>query len=446
MTLSGKRILLGVTGSISAYKSALLVRLLIKAGAEVQVVMTESAKEFITPLTLATLSKRPTLSSFVKDTTGSHGDGSWNNHVELGLWADGIVIAPASAHTLARCAHGFCDDLLSAVYLSAKCPVFFAPAMDLDMYRHPTTVENLRRLSAYGNRIIQAEHGELASGLVGEGRLAEPETIVQVLEAFWTESMGLGAWGSGRRAEGADAVDSLPFTPSPLPPHPSPLAGKRVLITAGPTQEPIDPVRYISNHSTGKMGYAIAGAFAEMGADVTLVSGPTSLALPYPSIQRIAVRSAREMFEAAQQAFSKADIVVLSAAVADYTPTHPENQKIKKKEDIFALELTKTVDIAATLGKQKQAGQLLMGFALETNNEYENALKKLHAKNLDWIVLNSLRDQGAGFGHDTNKITVIDKDEQSYEFALKSKDEVARDLVNLVLEKLTAYPSSTSIV
>ncbi|WP_020600057.1 bifunctional phosphopantothenoylcysteine decarboxylase/phosphopantothenate--cysteine ligase CoaBC [Spirosoma panaciterrae] len=413
MSVAGKRILLGVTGSISAYKSALLTRLLIKAGADVQVVMTESAKSFITPLTLATLSKRSVLSSFVHSASGQSGDGNWNNHVELGLWADAIVIAPASARTLARCATGLCDDLLSAVYLSARCPVFFAPAMDVDMYHHPTTVENLHRLESFGNRIIHAEHGELASGLVGEGRLAEPETILHTLDAFWRET-------------------------SPASPQPDTLQGRKVLVTAGPTQEPIDPVRYISNHSTGKMGYAIAKAFAMAGAEVTLISGPTALAVPTATIQRIPVRSAQEMYEATQAVFSNADIVVLSAAVADYTPAHPADKKIKKKESTFSIELTKTIDIAATLGNQKQTGQLIMGFALETDNELENAIKKLHAKNLDWIVLNSLRDSGAGFGHDTNKITVIDKDNQTYEFALKSKDEVAQDLVGLVVDKLNS--------
>lgn len=400
--MNGKRILLGVSGSISAYKAALLVRLLVKAGAEVQVVMTESAKTFITPLTLATLSKRPVLSTFINDDTGS-----WNNHVELGLWADAVVIAPATAHTLARCAHGFADDLLSAVYLSARCPVFFAPAMDLDMYQHPSMLTNLRLLESYGNHIIRAEHGELASGLVGEGRLAEPEHIVEILSTFF------------------DKVE-----------QPILLAGRNVLITAGPTQEAIDPVRYISNHSTGKMGYAIAKAFASAGANVTLVSGPTALQIPHPSIRRIKVRSAQEMFEATQDEFDKASVVVLSAAVADYTPVHVADQKIKKSEREFSLALTKTIDIAATLGARKKTGQYMMGFALETNDERSNALKKLHAKNLDWIVLNSLRDEGAGFGHDTNKITVIDKNEQTSEFALKTKDEVAQDLLYLVAQKL----------
>ena len=418
MSVAGKKIILGVTGSISAYKSALLIRLLVKAGAEVQVIMTESAKAFITPLTLATLSKRPVLSTFIADSTGS-----WNNHVELGLWADALVIAPASARTLARCATGLCDDLLAAVYLSARCPVFFAPAMDVDMYHHPTTVENLGRLQSFGNQIIRAEHGELASGLVGEGRLAEPETIVQVLDAFWSENQDMGTKEQEIRNKRI-------------------FSGKQVVITAGPTQEPIDPVRYISNHSTGKMGYAIANAFAKAGADVTLVSGPTALSLPDPSIRRIDVRSAQEMFDATKSVFSMADVVVLNAAVADYTPAHPADQKIKKKESVFSLELIKTTDIAATLGSKKRPEQLLMGFALETNNERENALKKLHQKNLDWIVLNSLRDAGAGFGHDTNKITVMDKDEQTYEFALKSKEEVAQDLVNLIANTLESQRST----
>ncbi|KAB7727947.1 bifunctional phosphopantothenoylcysteine decarboxylase/phosphopantothenate--cysteine ligase CoaBC [Rudanella paleaurantiibacter] len=398
--LHAKRILLGITGSIAAYKAALLVRLLVKAGAEVQVIMTEAAGEFITPLTLSTLSKRPVLSSFV----GNPAEGTWNNHVELGLWADALVIAPASAHTLARCAFGLCNDLLSAVYLSAKCPVFFAPAMDLDMYRHPSTLHNIDRLASYGNHIIRAEHGELASGLVGEGRLAEPETIVEQLTHFFNQ-------------RGA-------------------LVGRRVLITAGPTQEPIDPVRYISNHSTGKMGYAIARAFAMAGADVTLVSGPTALPLPHPAVRRVPVRSAAEMFRATEAEFEQADLLILNAAVADYTPAHPAHQKIKKKEAEFSLELTKTVDIAATLGARKRPGQLMMGFALETENEQENALGKLQRKNLDWIVLNSLRDAGAGFGHDTNKITVMDRGGNVRVFDLKTKEEVAEDLLTLVKEKL----------
>ncbi|MFC5407956.1 bifunctional phosphopantothenoylcysteine decarboxylase/phosphopantothenate--cysteine ligase CoaBC [Larkinella bovis] len=400
--LRGKKIVLGVTGSIAAYKSALLIRLLVKAGAEVQVIMTTAAKDFITPLTLATLSKRPVLSEFINQLAG---DGQWNNHVDLALWADLIVIAPVSAHTLAKLAHGFCDDLLSAVYLSAKCPVFLAPAMDLDMYRHPATLDNLRKLESFGNFLIRAEHGELASGLVGEGRLAEPEHILSDLERH--------------------------FMHRPVFRH------KKVLITAGPTQEPIDPVRFISNHSSGKMGYAIARAFAQAGAEVTLVSGPTVLPLPDPTIRRISVRSARQMYEATATEFSGAHIVVLAAAVADYTPLNPADQKIKKKEAVFALEMTKTVDIAATLGQEKRPDQIVVGFALETNDELANAKAKLRAKNFDLIVLNSLRDSGAGFGHDTNKITVIDKEERVYHYELKSKDEVAEDLLHLVQEQLS---------
>lgn len=399
--LSGKKILLGVSGSIAAYKAALLTRLLVRAGADVQVIMTKAAQEFITPLTLSTLSKRPVLSEFVRDETGL-----WNNHVDLGLWADLLLIAPASAHTLARLAHGLCDDLLSAVYLSAKCPVYVAPAMDLDMYRHPATRENLQRLSSYGNQIIEAEHGELASGLVGEGRLAEPERIVQVLETHFAQRPAL--WG------------------------------KRILLTAGPTQEPIDPVRFISNHSSGKMGYAIAGAFARAGATVTLISGPTGLPVPAPTIRRVSVRSAAQMYEATMAEADEADVIIMAAAVADYTPVHPADRKIKKQEEQFSIELTKTADIAGSLGGRKRPGQVLVGFALETDNELENAIGKLRRKNLDFIVLNSLQDSGAGFGHDTNKITVINKAEHITTFDLKSKNEVALDLLRLVEGYLTA--------
>jgi phosphopantothenoylcysteine decarboxylase / phosphopantothenate---cysteine ligase len=398
--LQHKKIIVGVTGSIAAYKSALLIRLLIKAGAEVQVIMTQSAKDFITPLTLSTLSKRPVLSSFM----ASEETGSWNNHVELGLWADVILIAPATAHSLAKCANGLCEDLLTAVYLSARCPVFFAPAMDLDMYLHGSTLENLEKLRRFGNLIMEAEHGELASGLVGTGRMAEPEHIITYLEKH--------------------------FSAIPV------LKGKKILITAGPTQEAIDPVRYISNHSTGKMGYAIAHAFAMAGADVTIISGPTAQPKPFADIQLIAVRSAQEMYEATQAHFSTADVIILSAAVADYTPTHPADRKIKKKESHFGIELTKTVDIAATLGKQKQEGQLMVGFALETDNELENALGKLKSKNLDLIVLNSLNDKGAGFAHDTNKITVIEANATVHTFDLKSKSDVAQDILQLVAGKL----------
>ncbi|NBB19096.1 bifunctional phosphopantothenoylcysteine decarboxylase/phosphopantothenate--cysteine ligase CoaBC [Runella sp. CRIBMP] len=398
-TLFHKKILVGVTGSIAAYKSALLVRLLIKAGAEVQVIMTQSAKDFITPLTLATLSKRPALSSYIADETGS-----WNNHVELGLWADAFIIAPATAHTLAKCANGLCEDLLTAVYLSARCPVFFAPAMDLDMYLHGSTVENLLKLQRFGNSIVEAEHGELASGLVGTGRMAEPEHIVTHLEKHFA------------------AVPAL--------------KNKKILITAGPTQEAIDPVRYISNHSTGKMGFSMAKAFWMAGADVTVVSGPTAQLMPDTSVTVVPVRSAKEMYEATQKLFAEADIIILSAAVADYTPAYPADRKIKKKEAHFNIELTKTVDIAATLGQQKQAGQLMVGFALETDNELENALGKLKSKNLDLIVLNSLNDKGAGFAHDTNKITVIEANGTVHSFELKSKTDVAQDILQLVAGKL----------
>lgn len=398
-TLLHKKILVGVTGSIAAYKSALLVRLLIKAGAEVQVIMTQSAKDFITPLTLATLSKRPALSSYIADETGS-----WNNHVELGLWADAFIIAPATAHTLAKCANGLCEDLLTAVYLSARCPVFFAPAMDLDMYLHGSTVENLLKLQRFGNSIVEAEHGELASGLVGTGRMAEPEHIVTHLEKHFA------------------AVPAL--------------KNKKILITAGPTQEAIDPVRYISNHSTGKMGFSMAKAFWMAGADVTVVSGPTAQLMPDTSVTVVPVRSAKEMYEATQKLFAEADVIILSAAVADYTPAYPADRKIKKKEAHFNIELTKTVDIAATLGQQKQAGQLMVGFALETDNELENALGKLKSKNLDLIVLNSLNDKGAGFAHDTNKITVIEANGTVHTFELKSKTDVAQDILQLVAGKL----------
>ncbi|MFY7910230.1 MAG: bifunctional phosphopantothenoylcysteine decarboxylase/phosphopantothenate--cysteine ligase CoaBC [Emticicia sp.] len=398
MSLKNKKILLGVSGSIAAYKSALLVRLLVKEGAEVKVIMTEAAKDFITPLTLSTLSKNPVLSSFTKGDTGE-----WNNHVELGLWADAMIIAPASANTLAKCANGIADNLLIATYLSAKCTVFFAPAMDLDMYKHPSTIENLRKLTSYGNQIINAEFGELASGLVGEGRLAEPEQIVHELTRY--------------------------FSKNPI------FEGKKVLITAGPTQEPIDPVRFISNHSSGKMGFAIAEAFEMVGADVTLVSGP--VAIPSPKGVKVEkVQSAKQMFEATAKYFAESDIVVLSAAVADYTPLHVADKKIKKKEDVFNIELTKTTDIAATLGQQKKTGQIIVGFALETDNEFENAKGKLERKNFDFVVLNSLQDSGAGFRYDTNKIKIIDREGNVFDFDLKTKKEVAQDILETVKRKL----------
>ena len=397
--LKNKKILIGISGSIAAYKIAFLIRLLIKEGAEVQIVMTQAAKEFITPLTLATLSKNPVLSEFVKDQTGT-----WNNHVDLGLWADIILIAPATAHTLAKCANGICDDLLTAVYLSAKCPVIFAPAMDLDMYKHPSTIENLQKLQSFKNQIVKSNFGELASGLVGEGRMAEPEELVDILTKHFSEN--------------------------------TILKGKKVLITAGPTQESIDPVRFISNHSTGKMGYAIADKFAKAGANVTLVSGQVALKSPDVSINLIKVRSAKEMFEVTKMNFQEADIIVLSAAVADYTPIVVADKKIKKKEDTFTIELTKTTDIAKTLGQNKRTEQLMVGFALETDNEVENAIGKIKSKNLDMIVLNSLQNMGAGFGHNTNKISIIRRDGTMIDFELKSKQEVAMDIVNEIIFQL----------
>jgi phosphopantothenoylcysteine decarboxylase / phosphopantothenate---cysteine ligase len=399
--LKDKKILIGVSGSIAAYKVATLVRLLVKQEAEVQVVMTTAAKEFITPLTLSTLSKKPVFSEFVKDETGS-----WNNHVDLGLWADVILIAPATAHTLAKCANGICDDLLTAVYLSAKCPVIFAPAMDLDMYRHGSTLENLKKLQSFGNQIVNSNYGELASGLVGEGRMAEPEELVEILKEKFNDKIS------------------------------QKLQGKKILITAGPTQEPIDPVRFISNHSTGKMGYAIADKLAKAGAVVTLVSGQVALSLPDDSIHLVKVRSAKEMFEASQKYFTDSDIIILAAAVADYTPATVADKKIKKKEETFNIELTKTVDIAKTLGQQKRDNQMMVGFALETDNEVENAIGKIKSKNLDMIVLNSLRDAGAGFGHDTNKIRIIHRDGSMKEFDLKSKQDVAQDIVDAISDQI----------
>ncbi len=398
--LRGKKIVLGVSGSIAAYKSALLTRLLVKEGAEVRVVMTHSAKDFITPLTLSTLSKNPVLCEFVKDATGQ-----WNNHVELGLWADAIVIAPASANTLAKMANGLCDNLLLATYLSARCPVFVAPAMDLDMLVHPSTKNNIETLKAFGNHFIDPTHGELASGLMGYGRMAEPEEIVSFLQKHFTKGK---------------------------------LSGKKVLVTAGPTYEAIDPVRFIGNHSSGKMGFAIAEQLANEGASVTLVTGPTQQHTNHAHISVVSVTSAEEMYTAATQHFSNADITVLSAAVADYRPTVKADQKIKKKEDTLTIELTKTHDIAASLGKLKHNGQIIVGFALETENEQDNALRKIEAKNFDLIVLNSLNDTGAGFGHDTNKVTILDKNKQAKTFELKDKKAVAVDIVNAILEKIHA--------
>lgn len=394
MPLAGKKILLGVCGSIAAYKSALLIRLLVKHGADVKVIMTSSAHDFITPLTLATLSKNPVLTNFSKDETGQ-----WNNHVELGLWADLMIIAPASANTLAKMANGLCDNLLLATYLSARCPVLFAPAMDLDMWQHPATQSNLQRLATFGNQLIEPTHGELASGLIGTGRMAEPEQIVVAIENFF---------------------------------KPGKLAGKKALITAGPTYEALDPVRFIGNHSTGKMGYALAEELVRQGANVTLVSGPTHLTAP-AGVTLVKVTSAEEMFQASQKHFSHADITIFSAAVADYRPAHKADQKIKKGNGSMSIELVKTYDIAAELGKQKKPGQVTVGFALETENEKINAQSKLKSKNFDLIVLNSLNDSGAGFGHDTNKITLLTAT-NTQEFNLKSKKEVAADIVTAIIE------------
>lgn len=399
--LQGKKIVLGITGSIAAYKSAVLTRLLVKAGAEVKVVMTDSAKTFITPLTLSTLSKNPALSEFIKDESGQ-----WNNHVDLGLWADAMIIAPASANTIAKMASGRCDNLLLAVYLSARCPVFLAPAMDLDMLQHDATKENLQKIASFGNHILDPAYGELASGLVGTGRMAEPEEIVAEIEDFF----------SRRQA----------------------LKGKNVLVTAGPTHEAIDPVRFIGNHSTGKMGYAIAESLANLGAHVTLVSGPTAMHTSHPQVSVKKVMSAEEMYEACVAVFPQTDIAVLAAAVADYRPTVKADQKIKKKDENLTIELTKTRDIAASLGKIKQNNQVVVGFALETEHEQDNALKKLESKNFDMIVLNSLNDAGAGFGHDTNKITMIDRSGAVKKFDLKSKKAVARDIVSAILDKVHA--------
>lgn len=384
------RIILGISGSIAAYKAAHLTRLWAKQGVEVQVLMTRSATDFIAPLTLSTLSKRPVFS----DVSSEAG---WNNHVELGLWADALVIAPASANTLAKLANGLCDNILSAVYLSARCPVFVAPAMDVDMWHHPATRDNIARLQAHGVRVIPVGHGELASGLVGEGRMAEPEDIVSFVGQNLNRNKAL--------------------------------SGKKALVTAGPTYEPLDPVRFIGNHSSGKMGIAVAEALAAQGAEVTLVLGPTDLKPANPAIGVVSIMSAQEMYEACAPRFPESDITVLAAAVADYKPRYFSGTKIKKKDNEMSLELDKTIDIAATLGKTKNAGQVFVGFALETNDEMQNAAAKLEKKNFDFIVLNSMRDAGAGFGHDTNKISILRRDGSRQEFGLKSKTEVARDIV-----------------
>lgn len=400
--LSGKNILLGISGGIAAYKTTFLVRLLIKAGARVKIVMTQSAGSFVSPLTLSTLSKNPVLLDFVNEEDGSL---SWNNHVELGLWADIILIAPATANTLSKMANGTCDNLLLATYLSAKCPVYFAPAMDLDMYKHPSTKNSLDKLKSFGNTMIPAESGELASGLHGEGRMAEPENIV----AFLREDLANGL----------------------------PLSRKKVLITAGPTHEAIDPVRFLGNRSTGTMGFELAKKAANLGANVILISGPTHLNIDHNNIQLIRVTSAQEMYEACHEHYADTDIAICAAAVADYRPKTIATEKVKKKDGELFIELERTPDILMSLGETKK-NQFLVGFALETQNELENAKGKLKRKHLDGIVLNSLKDDGAGFGGTTNKITFIDKNSEIKTFDLKTKSEVASDIWEEIISRIHA--------
>ena len=393
--MQGKHILIGVTGGIAAYKTAYLIRDLVKRGAEVKVIMTEKTKAFITPLTLATLSRNPILVDFFDPTNGA-----WNSHVSLGLWADAYIIAPATANTIAKMAHGIADNLLTTTYLSARCPIFVAPAMDLDMYAHPTTQENIEYLKNKGVNIIDAASGFLASGLEGKGRMAEPEEISERVSAFFNSKQEL--------------------------------SGKKVLITAGPTHEKIDPVRFIGNHSSGKMGYALAEECASRGADVYLVSGPVQIKAKHPNIKTISVESAQEMYEASNKEFDTSDICILCAAVADFRPETQADEKIKREKDDLVIRLKPTQDIAASLGAKKKDNQILVGFALETNNEAENAQGKLIRKNLDFIVLNSLKDANACFGYDTNKITIIEKNGNSEAFCLKSKTEVAKDIIDKI--------------
>ena len=394
--IAGKKIILGVTGSIAAYKAVFLTRLLVKAGAEVQVLMTPAAARFVQPLTFATLSKRPVYT----DVTA---EDAWNNHVELGLWADAMLVAPATANTLAKLANGICDNIIAAVYLSARCPVFVAPAMDVDMWHHPSTQGNIGRLKEYGNHLIPVESGELASGLEGEGRLAEPENIVAFLNDFF---------GRGNA-----------------------LQGQKVMITAGPTYEAIDPVRFIGNRSSGKMGVALAKAVIEQGGEVVLILGPSKLQPKMEGLMLVRVESAQEMYDAALAHFPACQVAIMAAAVADYRPAKAATEKIKKKGENLTLELVKNPDIAATLGQQKTAGQTLIGFALETENAEENARGKLARKNLDYIVLNSLRDAGAGFGTDTNKVSIFGADNKVVHFELKTKEAVARDIIATTLTK-----------
>ncbi|MDY5814605.1 MAG: bifunctional phosphopantothenoylcysteine decarboxylase/phosphopantothenate--cysteine ligase CoaBC [Bacteroides sp.] len=404
--LKGKKIVLGITGSIAAYKACHIIRGLIKRGAEVQIVITPAGKEFITPITLSALTSKPVISEFF-----GQKDGSWNSHVDLGLWADAMLIAPATASTLGKMAHGIADNMLITTYLSAKAPVFIAPAMDLDMFAHPSTQKNLDILRSYGNHIIEPGTGELASHLVGKGRMEEPENIIAHLEAY--------------------------FSTSQL------LSGERILITAGPTYEKIDPVRFIGNYSTGKMGFALAHECAARGAEVILLSGPVSLSTPHPSIERIDVESAQEMYAKAQEFFPSCSAAILCAAVADYRPSAMADAKIKREtQGNLSIELIPNPDIAATLGNAKTQHQCLVGFALETNNELAHANEKLHRKNLDFIVLNSLQDAGAGFGHDTNKVSIITPHER-IDLPLKSKLEVASDIIDHLQRHLTDKHSST---
>lgn len=404
--LKGKKIVLGITGSIAAYKACHIIRGLIKRGAEVQVVITPAGKEFITPITLSALTSKPVISEFF-----GQKDGSWNSHVDLGLWADAMLIAPATASTLGKMAHGIADNMLITTYLSAKAPVFIAPAMDLDMFAHPSTQKNLDILRSYGNHIIEPGTGELASHLVGKGRMEEPENIIAHLEAYFSTSQSL--------------------------------SGERILITAGPTYEKIDPVRFIGNYSTGKMGFALAHECAARGAEVILLSGPVSLSTPHPSIERIDVESAQEMYAKAQEFFPSCSAAILCAAVADYRPSAMADAKIKREtQRNLSIELVPNPDIAATLGNAKTQHQCLVGFALETNNELAHANEKLHRKNLDFIVLNSLQDAGAGFGHDTNKVSIITPHER-IDLPLKSKLEVASDIIDHLQRHLTDKHSST---
>lgn len=390
--MKGKHIVLGITGSIAVYKACTLIRLLIKAGAEVQVVITPAGKEFITPITLSALTSNPVISEFF-----AQRDGTWHSHVDLGQWADAMIIAPATASTIGKMANGVADNMLITTYLSMKAPVFIAPAMDLDMFAHPSTQKNLDQLKAFGNIIIEPQSGELASHLIGKGRMEEPEKIFETLADFFASRQRL--------------------------------KGKKVLITAGPTYEKIDPVRFIGNYSSGKMGYALAETCAAQGAEVTIVSGPVALTAKHPNIHIIHVESAAEMFAAATEAFPKADVGILCAAVADFTPATTATEKIKREGDVLHLDLVATRDIAAALGQAKRTDQKLIGFALETTNEKEHAKAKLAKKHLDFIVLNSLNDKGAGFVHDTNKVTIIAKNEERV-FELKKKSEVARDIID----------------